>query len=70
VLENPTRVSKAVLGKGLDPGTAYEVLAIDIADLDVSENIGAKLQVDQAEAEAPKAIAGAFRWGNLGVMEG
>jgi uncharacterized protein YqfA (UPF0365 family) len=51
VLENPNRISKAVLGKGLDSGTAYEILSIDIADLDVGENIGAKLQVDQAEAD-------------------
>ena len=105
VLENPNRISKAVLDKGLDSGTAYEILSIDIADLDVGENIGAKLQVDQAEAdlrrfqaeaekrramaiaqaaenrakveenrakvvlaeaEVPKAMAGAFRSGNLG----
>jgi uncharacterized protein YqfA (UPF0365 family) len=51
VLENPNRISKAVLGKGLDSGTAYEILSIDIADVDVGENIGAKLQVDQAEAD-------------------
>jgi len=51
VLENPNRISKAVLGKGLDSGTAFEILSIDIADLDVGENIGAKLQVDQAEAD-------------------
>jgi len=109
VLENPSRISKAVLGKGLDSGTAYEILSIDIADLDVGENIGAKLQVDQAEAdtrrfqaeaekrramaiaqtaenrakvqenrarvvlaeaEIPKALAGAFRSGNLGIVEG
>ena len=108
VLENPNRISKAVLDKGLDSGTAYEILSIDIADLDVGENIGAKLQVDQAEAdtrrfqaeaeqrramaialaaenrakveenrakvvlaeaEVPKAMAGAFRAGNLGIVE-
>ncbi|HSR72911.1 MAG TPA: flotillin-like protein FloA [Kiloniellales bacterium] len=107
VLENPNRISKAVLGKGLDSGTAYEILSIDIADVDVGENIGAKLQVDQAEAdmrrfqaeaekrramaiaqatenrakieenrakvvlaeaEVPRAMAGAFRSGNLGMM--
>ncbi|MCO6435498.1 MAG: flotillin-like protein FloA [Phycisphaerae bacterium] len=51
VLENPNRISKAVLSKGLDSGTAYEILSIDIADVDVGENIGAKLQVDQAEAD-------------------
>ena len=108
VLEHPDLISAAVLGKGLDAGTAYEILSIDIADLDVGENIGAKLQVDQAEAdtrrfqaeaeqrralalalvaenraaveenralvvlaeaEVPQAVAGAFRAGNLGVME-
>ena len=109
VLENPNRISKAVLDKGLDSGTAYEILSIDIADLDVGENIGAKLQIAQAEAdtrrfqaeaekrralaiaqatenrakveenrakvvlaeaEVPKAMAGAFRSGNLGMMDG
>jgi uncharacterized protein YqfA (UPF0365 family) len=109
VLEDPNRISKAVLNKGLDSGTAYEILSIDIADLDVGENIGARLQVDQAEAdmrrfqaeaekrramaialaaehratveenrakvvlaeaEVPKAMAGAFRSGNLGMMDG
>jgi uncharacterized protein YqfA (UPF0365 family) len=108
VLENPSRISKAVLGKGLDSGTAYEILSIDIADLDVGANIGAKLQVAQAEAdtrrfqaeaekrramaiaqaaensakveenrakvvlaeaEVPNAMAGAFRSGNLGILE-
>ena len=51
VLENPDRISKAVLAKGLDSGTAFEILSIDIADVDVGENIGAKLQADQAEAD-------------------
>ncbi len=51
VLENPDRISKAVLAKGLDSGTAFEILSIDIADIDVGENIGAKLQADQAEAD-------------------
>lgn len=108
VLENPDRISKNVLGKGLDSGTAFEILSIDIADVDVGENVGAKLQADQAEAdvrvarakaeerraaaaaavvenealvvenkskvvlaeaEVPKAIAQAFREGNLGVMD-
>jgi uncharacterized protein YqfA (UPF0365 family) len=101
VLENPDQISKTVLAKGLDSGTAYEILSIDIADVDVGENIGAKLQIDQAdadlrvararaeerraaavaseqeqraalvaaEAEVPKAIAEAFRQGNLGVMD-
>lgn len=108
VLENPDRISKAVLAKGLDSGTAFEILSIDIADVDVGENIGAKLQADQAEAdkrrfqaeaekrramaialaaenrakveenralvtlaeaEIPKAMAEAFRNGNLGIMD-
>jgi len=108
VLENPDRISKAVLNKGLDAGTAFEILSIDIADIDVGENIGAKLQNDQAEAdkkrfqaeaekrramavaeeteyvaeaqknralvilaeaEIPKAMADAFRQGNLGIMD-
>jgi uncharacterized protein YqfA (UPF0365 family) len=101
VLENPDIISKAVLNKGLDAGTAYEILSIDIADVDVGKNIGAELQTDQAEAdkrvaqaraeerramavaseqeqraklveaeaEVPRAIAEAFRKGNLGVMD-
>lgn len=108
VLENPDSISRRVLEKGLDAGTAFEILSIDIADVDVGENIGAKLQADQAEAdkrrfqavaeqrraaarareqemsatvvenrakvvlaeaEIPKAIAEAFREGNLGVMD-
>jgi uncharacterized protein YqfA (UPF0365 family) len=108
VLENPDRISKAVLAKGLDSGTAFEILSIDIADVDVGDNVGAKLQADQAEAdvrvarakaeerrakaaaavvenealvvenrskvvlaeaEVPKALAQAFREGNLGVMD-
>lgn len=108
VLENPDLISKVVLEKGLDAGTAFEILSIDIADIDVGDNIGAKLQADQAEAdkrvaqaeaekrramavareqemvalvaenrakvvlaeaEIPKAIAQAFREGNLGVMD-
>jgi uncharacterized protein YqfA (UPF0365 family) len=108
VLENPDRISKAVLAKGLDAGTAFEILSIDIADVDVGDNVGARLQADQAEtdkkrfqaeaekrramaiaqeqeniasieanralvvlaeAEIPKAIAEAFRSGNLGVMD-
>ncbi len=51
VLENPDRISKAVLSRGLDSGTAFEILSIDIADVDVGQNIGAKLQADQAEAD-------------------
>lgn len=101
VLENPDHISKHVLSKGLDAGTAFEILSIDIADIDVGENIGAKLQIDQAnadkqiaqakaeqrramavaqeqemrarvveaEAEVPKAMAEAFRQGNLGIMD-
>ena len=108
VLENPDHISKAVLNKGLDANTAFEILSIDIADIDVGENIGAKLIADQAEsekkrfqaeaekrramavateqeniakvaenralvvlaeAEVPKAMAEAFRNGNLGVMD-
>jgi uncharacterized protein YqfA (UPF0365 family) len=108
VLENPDHISKAVLHKGLDANTAFEILSIDIADIDVGENIGAKLQADQAEsdkrrfqaeaekrramavaldqenvakqsenralvvlaeAEVPRAIAEAFRSGNLGIMD-
>jgi len=51
VLENPDTISKKVLEKGLDAGTAFEILSIDIADVDVGENVGAKLQADQAEAD-------------------
>src|SRR3954466_11448654 len=108
VLENPDHISKAVLHKGLDANTAFEILSIDIADIDVGENIGAKLAADQAgsdlrrfqaeaeqrramaiaheqeniakvaenralvvlaEAEIPRAMAEAFRSGNLGVMD-
>ena len=108
VLENPDNISKAVLSKGLDAGTAFEILSIDIADLDVGKNIGASLQADQAEAdlrvaqaraetrramavaeeqemkartqemqatvvaaeaEVPKAMAQAFRDGNLGIFD-
>lgn len=108
VLENPDVISRTVLSKGLDAGTAFEILSIDIADIDVGKNIGAHLQTDQAEAdkrvaqakaetrramavaeeqemmartqemrakvveaeaEVPKAIAEAFRTGNLGVMD-
>ena len=108
VLENPDNISKVVMARGLDAGTAFEILSIDIADIDVGENIGAKLQADQAEAdkrrfqaeaekrralavaeeqeftamvqknkalvvlaqaEVPKAMAEAFRAGNLGIMD-
>ena len=108
VLENPDSISKTVLARGLDSGTAFEILSIDIADVDVGKNIGAELQTDQAEAdkrvaqaraeerramavaeeqemtarvqemraqvveaeaEVPKAMASAFRDGNLGIMD-
>ena len=108
VLQNPELISQTVMAKGLDAGTAFEILSVDIADVDVGENIGAKLQADQAEAdkriaqakaeerramavareqemaaqvresrakvvlaeaEVPKAIAQAFREGNLGIMD-
>jgi uncharacterized protein YqfA (UPF0365 family) len=108
VLENPDNISKLVLSRGLDSGTAYEILSIDIADIDVGRNIGAKLQTDQAEAdkqiaqaraeqrraaavaleqemsarveemrarvveaeaEVPRAMADAFRSGNMGIMD-
>jgi uncharacterized protein YqfA (UPF0365 family) len=108
VLENPDSISKAVLNKGLDANTAFEILSIDIADIDVGDNVGAKLAADRAEsdkrrfqaeaeqrramavaheqeniakqaenraqvvlaeAEVPRAIADAFRSGNLGVMD-
>ena len=57
VLENPDHISKHILSKGLDAGTAYEILSIDIADVDVGENIGAKLQIDQADADKQIAQA-------------
>ncbi len=57
VLENPDRISKNVLAKGLDSGTAFEILSIDIADVDIGENIGAKLQTEQADADKRVAQA-------------
>jgi uncharacterized protein YqfA (UPF0365 family) len=57
VLENPDRISKSVLSKGLDSGTAYEILSIDIADVDIGQNIGAILQTDQADADLKVARA-------------
>ena len=59
VMENPDRISKAVLAKGLDSNTAFEILSIDIADVDVGENIGAKLQTEQADADKRVAQANA-----------
>ncbi|UCH64701.1 MAG: flotillin-like protein FloA [Ignavibacterium sp.] len=57
VLENPDTISKSVLAKGLDSGTAFEILSIDIADVDIGQNIGAILQTDQAEADLKVARA-------------
>ena len=57
VLENPAQISEVVLEKGLAAGTAFEILSIDIADIDIGENVGAKLQTDQAEAELKIARA-------------
>lgn len=57
VLENPDTISKTVLAKGLDSGTAFEILSIDIADIDIGENVGAKLQTDQADADLKVANA-------------
>ncbi len=57
VIENPDRISKAVLSRGLDAQTAFEIVSIDIADIDVGENIGARLQADQAEADVRVARA-------------
>ena len=59
VLENPDRISKNVLERGLDAHTAFEIVSIDIADIDVGENIGARLQADQAEADTRVARANA-----------
>ena len=80
VLENPDDISKVVLEKGLDSGTAYEIMSIDIADIDIGRNIGANLQslqaeantkIAQAKAEAdiPRAMAEALRTGKLGVLD-
>jgi len=67
VLENPDRISKVVLERGLDSGTAFEILSIDIADIDVGDNIGARLKIDQAEAEKKVAQAQAERQRALAV---
>ncbi|NEM96242.1 flotillin-like protein FloA [Pontibacter burrus] len=69
VLENPDMISKLVLQKGLDAGTAYEILSIDIADVDVGENIGAKLQIDQANADLKVAEARAEERRAMAVAE-
>ena len=57
VMENPDKISKAVLNRGLDAQTSFEIVSIDIADIDVGENIGARLQADQAEADTRVARA-------------
>jgi uncharacterized protein YqfA (UPF0365 family) len=69
VLENPDHISKHILAKGLDAGTAYEILSIDIADVDVGENIGAKLQIDQANADKQIAQAKAEERRAMAVAE-
>ena len=69
VLENPDSISKKVLDKGLDNGTAYEILSIDIADVDVGRNIGAQLQMDQAEADKRVAQAKAEERRALAIAE-
>ncbi|MEZ6037771.1 MAG: flotillin-like protein FloA [Planctomycetota bacterium] len=69
VLENPDRISKGVLQKGLDAGTAFEILSIDIADVDIGDNIGARLQADQAEADKRVAQAAAESRRAMAVAE-
>jgi uncharacterized protein YqfA (UPF0365 family) len=69
VLENPDRISREVLGKGLDSGTAFEILSIDIADVDVGQNIGAGLQTDQAEADKKRFQAEAEKRRALAVAQ-
>jgi len=79
VLENPDLISRTVLNKGLDAGTAFEILSIDIADVDVGRNIGAQLQIDQAEAdkriaqakaEERRAMAVAQEQENIAAVQG
>ncbi|MCX7804330.1 MAG: flotillin-like protein FloA [Planctomycetota bacterium] len=69
VLEHPDQISKTVLSKGLDVGTAFEILSIDIADVDVGENIGAKLQAEQAEADKRVAQANAEKRRAMAVAQ-
>ena len=69
VLENPDRISKTVLAKGLDSGTAFEILSIDIADVDVGENIGAQLQAAQAEADTKRYQAQAEQRRALAIAQ-
>jgi uncharacterized protein YqfA (UPF0365 family) len=79
VLENPDKISRTVLDKGLDAGTAFEILSIDIADVDVGRNVGAQLQIDQAEAdkriaqakaEERRAMAVAQEQENIAAVQG
>ena len=79
MLENPDLISRTVLNKGLDAGTAFEILSIDIADVDVGRNVGAQLQIDQAEAdkriaqalaEERRAMAVAQEQENLAAVQG
>ncbi|MBL4652058.1 MAG: flotillin-like protein FloA [Flavobacteriales bacterium] len=69
VLENPDSISKVVLGRGLDTGTAFEILSIDIADVDIGKNIGAILQIDQAEADKNIAQAKAEERRAMAIAE-
>ncbi|MFO8068730.1 MAG: flotillin-like protein FloA [Alkalibacterium sp.] len=69
VLENPDMISQTVLGKGLDAGTAFEILSIDIADVDVGRNIGAKLQTEQAEADKNIAQAKAEERRSMAIAQ-
>ncbi len=69
VLENPDEISRRVMDSGLDAGTAFEILSIDIADIDVGDNIGAKLQLDQANANKQMAQAEAEKRRALAVAE-
>jgi uncharacterized protein YqfA (UPF0365 family) len=69
VLENPDNISKTVLAKGLDAGTAFEILSIDIADIDVGENIGATLQAHQAEADKSRFQAEAEKRRAMAVAQ-
>jgi uncharacterized protein YqfA (UPF0365 family) len=69
VLENPDHISKAVLAKGLDANTAFEILSIDIADIDVGDNVGAKLQTDQAESDTKRFKAEAEKRRAMAIAE-
>src|SRR5699024_2906476 len=69
VLENPDSISKTVLRKGLDSGTAFEILSIDIADIDVGRNIGASLQMEQAQADKNIAQAKAEERRSMAIAQ-